>query len=62
MLAKITKKVYNANGMSLKKTKAIVWRVKPIEAYEPCQIWKEAAISSHFCVEFILHRVALKNF
>jgi len=24
---------------------------KPIKAYEPCQIRKEAAISRYFCVE-----------
>ncbi len=37
---------------------AIVWRVKPTKAYEPCQVRKEAAISGYFCVVFILHRVA----
>lgn len=29
-----------------------------MEAYEICQVWKEAAISRYFCVEFTFHRVA----
>ena len=55
----MNKKVYNANGMNLKL--ATVWRVKPIEAYESCQVRKEAAISSNFCVDFTFHRVTNKK-
>lgn len=46
----MNKKVYNANGMNLKL--ATVWRVKPIEAYESCQVRKEAAISGNFYVGY----------
>ena len=32
-----------------------VWRVNPIEAYEPCQVRKEAAISGYFYVGVAFH-------
>ena len=46
LLAKLPKKVYNTNGM---RNLIIVWR-GPTRACEPCQVRKEAAISSSFCV------------
>ena len=46
-LDKSNKKVYNTNGM---RDLTIVWR-GPTRTCEPCQIRKEAAISSNSCVE-----------
>ena len=39
------------------KILVIVWRIQPAQAYEPCQVRKEAAINRNFCVASILHRV-----
>ena len=44
---KLYKKVYNTDGM---RNLTIVWR-GPTRICEPCQVWKEAAISSNSCVE-----------
>ena len=33
-----------------------VWKTNPINAYEPCQVRKEAAISSVIYVEVVFHR------
>ena len=41
-------KLYNANGMKLNSC----MESKPIEAYEPCQVRKEAAISRYFYVGY----------
>ena len=45
-LDKLPKKVYNTGGM---RNLIIVWR-GPTRACEPCQVRKEAAISSSSCV------------
>ena len=46
-LDKLNKTLYNTNGM---KILTIVWR-GPTRSCEPCQVRKEAAISSTSCVE-----------
>ena len=43
-------KGYNSNDM-IRVKPGHCMENKPIKAYEPCQIRKEAAISRYFCVE-----------
>ena len=40
-----------------------VWKANSIKAYEPCQVWKEAAINRYFYVKvFSTERLALRPF
>ena len=53
LLLKFNFKYIILNGM---RNLTFVWRAMPIKSYEPCQVRKEAAISSVFYVVIVFHR------